>query len=103
MRLFRAMQSVTERIQSCHRGLSALYQYLTQCPPEHSDLLTLCLWDLPTVLITGVFPEVRIAGSGFAVKHCIIDYINVLNSSQAGLKWRHSDFFPFSSLCLLSL
>lgn len=33
----------------------------------------------------------------------IIDYVNVLNSSQTGLKWRHSDFFPFSLLCLLSL
>lgn len=53
MRLFRAMQSVTGGIQSCPRGLSALYQYLTQCPPEHSDLLTLCLWDLPAVLVSG--------------------------------------------------
>lgn len=31
----------------------------------------------------------------------IIDYVNVLNSSQTGLKWRHSDFFPFSLLCCL--
>ena len=34
---------------------------------------------------------------------CIINYVNVLNSSQTGLKWRHSDFFPLSLLCLLSV
>lgn len=28
----------------------------------------------------------------------VIDYVNVLNSSQTGLKWQHSDFFPSSLL-----
>lgn len=58
---FRAMQSVAEGSQSCHRGLRALYQYPTLHPWEQGDLLTSCLWEVPAALVACLFPEVGIA------------------------------------------
>lgn len=90
--------------KSCHRGLSALYQ--------HPSVPLRARWP-PHLLPMGYTNSPRHSSIPWSadskqvvdllLSTGIIDYINELNSSQAGLKWRHSDFFPFSPLCLLSL
>lgn len=52
----------------------------------------------------GLLPEVRVqVSSGFAVKHCCNRLHSCAEFLPTGLKWWHSDFFPCSPLCLLSL
>lgn len=94
-------RAVTEGSQPCRRGLRALYQHPP--PPWEQGDPPSCLGCTSPPPCSGVPSS---GGSSPAVHlllcTSVIDYINVLNSSQTGLKWRHSDFFPFYLLCLLS-